>query len=203
MGRSGTDLLSRFTRWFDSVQRRRLGIWEFSGDPQCILRLGLGHARASLALSDGTRLERGDPVAIMHLWGERIPTIPEAGPDLAWARATQRAFVHSLGLVAHEVRTDPRLAHVRALGNEVSLSFTQGSVRMLQRVGFDVLEPIEGRGVEDRVRALVSKVWTWLLRHTFNRQSAAGRRPADYETRPVWISREALLARYPEAPSAP
>ena len=58
------DLLNRLIVAFDRRQRRKLGIWEFTDDPDCIVRLGITRARVGAHLADGTIVRPGDRIAI-------------------------------------------------------------------------------------------------------------------------------------------
>ncbi len=192
--------MNRIVRAIDAAMRRRLGIWEIPGDPECIFRLARGHAEHALILPDGTHLSPGDPVAVMHLWGERVPAIPPHGADLAWARRTQHLLVHSMHTLARQVRDDPRLADALALGNTTSLPYTPATVRMFEHLGFTVFEEPERTGLAVLL-ARGSQVWTRLLRRAYNAASDRSA-VAEYTTRPLWISRATLLARYTEPKGA-
>ena len=58
---------------FDSIIRTCYGVYEFTDDPACVLRVGLSQARASLTLSDGTRVEYGELIGTLHWWNEHLP----------------------------------------------------------------------------------------------------------------------------------
>src|SRR5512143_201892 len=99
------DPLSLLTIALDKAQRSFLGIYEFSSDPECIYRLSIEKASRGLALPDGTVLRKGEPVGIIHLWGEHMPVIPSSGISLAWASRMARLLEKSAGLLAqHTVR---------------------------------------------------------------------------------------------------
>ncbi len=70
---------------FDRRQRWRLGIREFTTDEKCIIRIGEARAMRDTVLSDGTTVYRGDRIGVLHFSNERMPVMPENGPDLAWA----------------------------------------------------------------------------------------------------------------------
>jgi hypothetical protein len=50
--------------WVDAILRSYYGIYEFTDDPRCVLRVGLGEARAPVSLSDGTYIwtSNGGPI---------------------------------------------------------------------------------------------------------------------------------------------
>ena len=195
-GRSGTgtmDVLDRLTRAIDTFQRRRVGIWEFSDDPECIFRIGLGPAPRSFELPDGTHVAKGQQVGVIHIWGDHLPTIPASGADLAWAKQTVRRLGYSLGLLARHVAENPALAHVPAIGNDTAFPYTPGTVRMLERIGFTVYPPVPRRTLFARLHRLGARVWTWLLRRAYNPESVSARTFTALEIRPMWMSRRMLL----------
>ena len=57
------DILDKLVVAFDRRQRRKLNIWEFTDDPQCILRVALVRSRWEQQLADGSFLRRG-----VYLW---------------------------------------------------------------------------------------------------------------------------------------
>lgn len=178
----------------DRRQRRALGIREFSADPRCILRLGLTTASARVELGDGTVVQPGDAVGVIHLWNERMPPIPQGGPNLAWARELKQSLLHSFRLLAHHVVREPSLGHLDALGGQLPLVYTTGSIRLLRRLGLEVLEPSPPRGPLEWAVDMGSRVWTWLLRRAFNAESVRGLWPGELQRRAVWISRRRLTA---------
>ena len=58
--------------WADAMLRSYYGIYEFTDDPDCVLRVGLDQARAPASLSDGTRVEAGELVGTLAFL-ERAP----------------------------------------------------------------------------------------------------------------------------------
>jgi hypothetical protein len=194
-------LLDRWIRSFDRRQRRRLGIWEFSSDPQCILRLGRTRARVGARLSDGTVVQPGETIGVIHFWNERIPPIPESGADLAWAREFSRLLDYSLHLLGQYLVEEQAMTDISAFGGELPLVYTPATLRFLRRVGFEVFDPIPPRGLVVRVVDLVSRIWVLLMRRAFNPASVRGVGLKELRRRPVWISRQALVARYGPAPA--
>ena len=190
------DLLSRLVVAFDRRQRRRLGIGEFCADPECLLRLGFRTARVATELTDGTVVRPGERVGVLHLWNEHMPRMPRAGPDLAWARAVNRLAVHSFRLLADHVAGTPELADVRAFAGEFSHVYTPGALRLLRRLGLEVLEPIPPRGPIAWTVDRATRVWIWLLRRAFNPASVRGLRPRDLQRRRVWLGRRTLVGLY-------
>jgi hypothetical protein len=200
------DLLSRLVVAIDRRQRRRLGIWEFSDDPACILRLALSVAHARVELADGTVVRPGQRVGVVHLWNERMPQIPPTGPGLAWAKAFNRRLVHSFRLLARYVATAPALEDIediRAFGGELCLAYSPGVIRWLRRLGVEVFDPVPLHGPIERTVDLGARLWVWLLRRAFNPESARHLRLSDLRRRPVWFSRRTLIALHGPGDSAP
>jgi len=94
-------------RLLDGLLRRACGIVEFCDDLQCLLRVQLARCPRPLRLSDGTEVQRGESVLMLHLWNEHVPPIGPAGPDLLWAAGVHwrliRSLRHVAGLVADVV----------------------------------------------------------------------------------------------------
>jgi ceramide glucosyltransferase len=84
------DLVGRTVRSLDGLLRRWYHIYEFSNREACLLRLAIRTSDADVMLSDGTCIQRGDPLGELHFWNEHVPSIPKAGPDLAWGLTFQR-----------------------------------------------------------------------------------------------------------------
>lgn len=191
----GKDLLSRLVAAIDHRMRRRLEIWEYSDDPDCVFRVGLAPSRWRVELSDGSVIERGETIGVIHMWNERVPPLPPDGPDLAWAREVQRRIPHSFRLLARVMQEDPRLTNVRGFGWQGALEFSPGIMRLLERIGIETYE-LPVRTVRDWVEEKVNLVWTYLLRRTFNPPSTQGRGVEVLKRRFYWISRERFLALY-------
>ncbi|HIE38266.1 MAG TPA: hypothetical protein EYH30_00520 [Anaerolineales bacterium] len=189
------DLLSRLVAAFDRLMRWRLGIWEYTDDLDCIFRVALIRPRRRIELDDGTVLERGEVIGMIHAWNEHVPPLPPTGPDLAWARELRWRAIHSLRLLARAAQEDPRLKNVRGFGGAGSLEFGPATLRLLKRLGIET-HPLPPRTVYDHIEEKVSLIWTWLIRRTFNPPSVQGRGPEVLKRRFYWLSRERLLALY-------
>lgn len=195
------DLLDKLVMAIDRRQRRRLGIREFTDDPDCIMRLALTTARTGAELADGWVIRPGDRVGVLHMWNEHIPRMPPIGPDLAWARAGFHLPVHSLRLLARYVVETPSLKDITAFGGSPTFVYTPNADRMAHRLGFELFDPVPPRGPVEWGAGLVMRLWSWLLRRAFNPKSAQGLRLRDFQQRPAWISRRTLIARYGPAES--
>jgi len=192
--RKPKDPLSLLTIFLDKAQRSLRGIYEFSSDPECVYRLSIEKAPRDVVLPDGTELHKGEPVGIIHLWGEHMPVIPSSGINLAWASRMARVLEKSAGLLAQHAVRETSLQSIPAFGNDVFLP--PSSVRLLERIGYAVLEGTSRHTLCGRLRIWIVRRWTWLLRRAFNRESARGIAPADLQYISIWISRRALFKKY-------
>jgi hypothetical protein len=195
MERAERDLLNQLTRAIDRLQRYLHGIREFSSDPDCIFRLSIDSAPRDTVLPDGTVFQEGDPVGIIHIWGDHMPVIPASGADLAWAARMARMLRRSTNLLAQHAAEDKSLQSISAFGNDTFLLYSQSTVRLLERIGFFVLEGVPADGLHQQARMRTVRLWTWLLRRAFNQQSIRGIRPSDLQYRPLWLSRRTLMER--------
>jgi len=105
-----------------SIIRTYYGVYEFTDDPGCVLRVGLSQARASLSLSDGMRVEYGELVGTLHWWNEHLPWYSPKGPDLGWACAMRDHVLHSLRSLAAYVESESAWREIRALRGDAALS---------------------------------------------------------------------------------
>ncbi len=198
--RRSPDLLSRLVFAIDRYMRRRLRIWEFSDDPDCILRVGLTRSRWEVTLNDGTVIRRGETIGMIHAWNERVPPIPPTGADMAWARELRRRLIRSLQLLAQATQEDPRLQSIRGFGGAGVLRFSPAILRLLERLGLEIYE-LPPQSLRDRLEEQGSRVWTWLMRRAFNPVSVEGRGLAVLSRRFYWLGREKLLQMYGEGES--
>lgn len=189
----------RFVLLLDALLRQSLGVYEFTQDPACILRLSPMRSRINLVLADGTRIAPGDQLAVTHFWNERLPAMSEAGVDLRWARAMYRHLGPSLELLAQHLARQPGLAEVRALCGEAAFlraSNMQAGTRLLAGLGFEIQRATRGTGAWGRFPTFWQNFYSWLLMWAFNPASLRGRKPPDLERYWLWMSRATLEERY-------
>lgn len=179
----------------DRYMRRRLGIREFSNDPDCILRVGLIRSRWKILLGDGSTIQPGEIIGMIHAWNERAPPIPPGGADLGWARQSRRRLIRSFQLLAQATREDPRLQSIRGFGGPVALHFSPAILCLLERLGIETYE-MPPRTLREWIEEQVNRTWTWLMRRTFNPVSVQERGLDRLSRRFYWISREKLLQMY-------
>jgi len=181
---------------FDSIIRTCYGVYEFTDDPACVLRVGLSQARASLSLFDGTRVEHGELVGTLHWWNEHLPRYSPKGPDLGWACAMRDHVLHSLRSLATYVESESAWREIRALRGDAALSPRLGIwqvQRVVGRYGFERV-PTDF-SFPRRLHAFGESFTLWGLTRAFN-PAALGRQPFLREHHELWLSRTELLGRY-------
>ena len=183
-------------RRFDGLLRRAEGVFEFCDQADCILRLQERGAAHALSLPDGSLVRKGDPVLFLHLWNERIPPIPVDGPDLIWAARFRHLLIGSYRLTARWLVAQPDLGQVRAVGGVTVLLYggeTQGALRLIQRLGFQVMPYRNPLG---RFGELWENLYTWAIMWTFNTVSLRHRRLLRIRRTEVWMSTAEFMRRY-------
>jgi hypothetical protein len=188
-------------RRFDALLSRAYGIFEFCDDGNCVLRLQIAQARRTLCLA-GQEVRAGEPVLVLHLWNEHIPPLPQDGPDLAWAARMRRLFVQSLRAVAVQMRRDPRLARVRAVGGVTTLfspDGRSGGAHFMQRLGFTILPYRSPLG---RFGEFWENLYAWWLMWTFNVASLRHRRLLYLRRTELWMPADGFVSRYGPAETA-
>jgi hypothetical protein len=182
--------------WVDAMLRSHYGIYEFTDDPDCILRVGLSQARAPVRLSDGTQIQPGELVGTLHFWNEQLPRYPSNGPNFAWACTVRDRALYSLRVFSDHIESDPTWQDVRAIRTETALPTRLGAVqieRVFQRYGF---EPVPtDTSLMARLHGLGECFVLWGLTRAYN-PAALSRQPFLRNRYELWISRATLLLRY-------
>ena len=198
----------RVARWivrhFDALLRHLLGVYEFTQDERCILRLGRGRCRRPIRLADGTALAPGEPLLTIHLWNERLPPMPAGGADVAWVVRFLRAWDSSLRLLATYWCAHPELAQVRALLGIFALAGGEGmglQEQHLRTMGFDDVVPPR-RGPWQAFAHFWENLYNWVILWTYNPASLHGRRLLRLERCQLWMSRERLMEKIVTARSS-
>src|SRR5262245_25510162 len=158
--------LRHIIRGFDSLLCRYYGIHQFTDDPDCIVRIALVRAGHDVMLADGTFIRSDDPVIDLHWWNERLPRIPEQGPDAAWAAAMRRGVLHSLRALARHMAVDSQLDAVRALRADIVVGSRAGRaqvVRVARRFGFVLVERPTPHGLAGQLRLAGDSLLVWGL----------------------------------------
>ncbi len=180
----------------DAVLRRWNGVYEFTDDPDCLLRVALRRACVPVVLAEGVVMAAGAPIGVLHFWNEHLPPFPPRGPDICWAKGIEQRFEHSLRLLAAHVEGNPAWAEVRALRGNAALS---GGLRpaQMRRVashyGFETAVPdLAGLAA---LHAFGQNFLLWAFARAFN-PGALTRQPFRRPRTELWMSRETLRARF-------
>jgi hypothetical protein len=182
--------------WADAKLRSYYGIYEFTDDPNCLLRVGLGQARAAVSLSDGTEVEFGQLVGTLHFWNEHMPRYSARGPDLGWACAVRDRVRYSLRAFSDYIESEPAWQNVRAIRTETALPARLGApqlMRVFQRYGFERV-PTDF-SLLARLHGLGECFVLWGLTRAFN-PAALPRQPFLRDRHELWISRATLRLHY-------
>ena len=184
-------IICRFDRWLS----RQLRVQVFTDDPQCLMRIQVWEAPLEIALPVGA-IPREARVLMLHMWNERAPLIPEAGPDLGWALDTRRRMIHSLRLVARHIQYTPALQDVQAVGGitpHVTLIGVDGGKAMLDHLGFAVFPYYRPLGEFGK---FWENFYTWWLMWTFNPISVRHRQMWNLQRTEFWMGTEEFLEKY-------
>jgi hypothetical protein len=179
----------------DRYLSRTYGVFEYSHDPQCILRLSLGTAPHLLHVDDQV-IEAGEPVLIMHLRNAQLMPVAQGGPDMAWARKMLGRYRLSLRYMAAYIASHDELAGVRAIGGDTSLFLggEHGSgKKMMQAMGF-TLFPYHNR--LGSFGEFWENFYGWMLMWAYNPDSLSYRKLWSLKRTEFWVSRDALLRRF-------
>jgi hypothetical protein len=189
--------LRRLIRGFDAWLSRLEGVRPFTSDPRVILRIQTGQASWDIALPNLT-LARESPVLYIHLWNERMPAIPPAGPDLAWARSAERLLIHSFRSLAAHLQATPPLLAARAVGGHIaqlSLRSRSGGRVLFEQLGFRLFPYHRPLG---RFGEFWENFYAWWLMWAFNPASASHHPLLGLERLEFWMTMDEFLLRFGE-----
>lgn len=199
MGRTLTRRFKRTLRdaifGIDRALRRWHGVRAFSAGRDDLLRVSVRRAKRDLILPDGARIVGGDAILDLHIWNERVSDLGRRGSTLGWASRLQRRIDHSLSNLAARIRAEPSLQSCKAVRAEAIFAVGRDAAAALRIGRYFGLSLIEGR-TASLGESLVSFGLAWAC----NPQSLRGK-PFRRVCSELWMSRAALLERYP-APEA-
>jgi hypothetical protein len=178
----------------DSILRRWYGVRTFTDDPACLLRIARVQVDRRIVLSDGSVVNPGESVAVLHFWNERMPPFSPAGPDFAWAISFRDRMVASLRRVSRHLLEDHGWDDVHAVHACVSFG---GRCRRWQirrvaaRFGFELVPGEAPPGLHEWGEDML----IWAFTRAFN-PAALRRRALRRDRTELWISRATLSSRY-------
>jgi hypothetical protein len=182
---------------FDEYLSRRYGIFEFSDDKDCILRLQQTCVHHRLSLP-GRVIQAGSPVIEMHLMNDRIPKIPLDGTGMGWAAHTYRMFFHSLRLAAAYIKADQNLAKAQAFGGITSVfgpDPQDSGAKFIRQAGFTVMPYFRPMG---SFGEFWENFYSWWLIWAYNPASVKGLGLTHMRRAEMWIEMGDFLSRYAE-----
>lgn len=181
-------------RWL----RRRTGITEYTGHPDCVFRMQIDRLDREVTLSDGARGSPGDRVVMLHLWNEQVPVFPANGATIGWARRLNNGFELSLRELAAFLASRPDLDDIALVGmtmNVATAAKTPQLLRIMDRYGFEPVPFPPPRSFADKLHQLGSNVLVSLITLA---QNPASLRPDSLKRvrGQVFMSRDSLRRRY-------
>jgi hypothetical protein len=187
-------LLDRLWQGYDIAYRWFRGVEDLPGDAGTVLRIGVErHRGRPVALADGTVVEAGDPVGIIHFNNEVVASIHDRTANPARAGILiLRAFERSMETLARLSDGHPRYKAVK--GYTATTIYHQGT----RRAGFEVFPPrstFAAKIVAAYARSVLARF------HPLGAERA--RRARFARAQVIWISRAELCRRYAPAKSSP
>jgi hypothetical protein len=179
---------------FDDRQRRRQAVFEYTSNPACIFRIDVTRASRAVTLRDGTFVRPGDRVVRLHFWNEQIPTLPEDGATIAWARRMQKAIGGSLEELSRYLAAQPDLADIAVICGHVPSGTKSQSgqiARIMAYYGFETIPETEPLPLAERLHRFGENILISLIVLAHN----AGALRSDTLARvrvPIFLSRRAL-----------
>ena len=194
--------MKRTVRAFDHFLCRRQGVFVFWDNPDCLFRAQTTRASRTIVLP-GTEIPTGVKVLGLHFWNEHIPRIPPEGPSFAQAVRGRRMIVSTFRALAREMRHDPRMEGIQALGGATVL-FAAGDgssgEKLFTRLGFTVSPHRNPLG---HFGEFWENLYTWALMWAYNAVSLRQRRLLALHRTESWIASGEFLRRYDTVKTPP
>ncbi len=182
----------------DLALLRYYRVFTFTNESACVLRLALGRRARAIDSSDGTRIERGKPILVLHFWNEHLPPQPHDGATLAWSIEFIGRVERSLRELATYLARESRLDSACALFGELGfLQFNQfGEMRLLaEHLGFDFVAG-DAPGWRFWRYAFWANLFSWWLMWVYSPASLHGKCVSHMARCEIWMSRATLNAKY-------
>lgn len=188
----------RFVFALDDQLRRFEGIYAYSQDPRCVVRISPCVSRKECTLADGTVVHRGDPLIELHWWNEHIARLAASGSSLQWGLQFYRHVYHSVLALGRYVEAEPELREVVALHGETTFpdetSF-QHHANAFRRMGFELVALPPPTSPGGQVMHALRRFHVWALTWASNPSSLRHKGPCAVVRCDLWISRRSLLER--------
>ena len=184
-----------FDHWLSGLSR----VQEFTTAADVVLRIQEATAPVELHLP-GRVIPAGAKVLMLHLWNDRMPAIPEKGPDLAWALQLRRLVESSSRAVASHIQATPALHEMQAVGGitaHVSFQGVNGGRAMLERLGFHILPYHRPLGAFGEIW---ENLFAYGLMWAYNPGSLRHHRLLDLRRTEFWMPMDQFLSRFGNPP---
>jgi hypothetical protein len=182
--------------------RRRLQVFEYCRNPDCIFRIRIVMLTRMVVLSDGTLLQPGERLIELHLWNEQIPVMPRQGASLSWARQMHDCVDISLRELRRYLASEASLGDVRAVRGNMSFGTREQASqlkRLSARFGFEEVPDPRYDTLLGRLHLFGENILVTLL--VLAQNAGALRRDSLLRARTqVFLSRAALENRYRTLP---
>ena len=185
-------------RWIEHFLSRRYHVFEFSAEPDNILRVARMNSWREVVLSDGTVIHQGDALLVLHLWNERLPSPWRDDVNLGWRTLLGYNLRASARLLARYLTEQSEFDDVCAIYGEMGLiaaSQIKQAQRVAARFGFDLLAG-EQPGWKVWRYAFWQNAFSWWLVWTFNPASLKGMSLAELQRCEIWASRAQFMRQY-------
>ena len=182
-------------RKLEEVIRKSNGVFEFSQDQGCLLRLQDAGAPHKIQLPNLV-VDADEQVLLLHLWNERLPSRSAGSTDLLWAGRIIHSIYRSLNLLATYLRDEPQFHEKCAVGGMTILlnaGLHEAGSRIVQKMGFQVSPYSKRLG---RFGEFWEKFYSWLIIWTFNPGGLQNRPLVHMRRSEMWMGRRAFLGRY-------
>ncbi len=191
----------------DWALRERQGIFEYSRDPRCLLRISAGEVAREVArevaLVGARPVPAGARILDIHFWNEHMAIgggparLAGAEHSLRFAAAIRSRFVLSLSELADYLANHAELADVAAIRAKFAYPIHADPeiiLDVMRRFGF-APEPAEIRPHLISSYLLVD-LFLWALAWSCNARGVSGLASVRRRRRRFWMSRQTLDTRY-------
>lgn len=179
----------------DRLLRRKLGIYEFTANSECLLRIATTYAQTEMRFSEGASIRPSDPLIELHFWNEHLEPLLALKAPWARTRLIGRRLELSLSLLAAYLVAHPEI-EAEIIHGRVVMPLGQRFVRfkaIAERYGFSVTTS-PARGLA-RWHDFLEVFLVHGLRWAFN-PAPATHRTLRLKRADLWIDRDTLVARY-------
>ena len=189
-------LLRALIRRFDAYLCRIYGVYEFTQDPECILRISKITAVYAYIANGITIIPAGEPVLEIHLWNEHMTPLSASESSMVWTGRILRKFKYSLKLIARQMGSDPDLAAVRGIVAVTSVLSSESNPDrpdFMQRLGF-ITGPYTSR--LGAFGEFWENFYAWWMMWTYNPLSLRSRHLLGIHRTEMWMPIAVFKQRY-------